>query len=221
MINMNKIKPRIQVALDLLDLEKAVRIGKASIIGGVDILEAGTPLIEKFGVVNALRELKKIAGDKPITADLKIADAGYISAKIAFEQGANIITVLAAASDKTIQGVVEASKEFNGEVMADLIVSKDFSSDIDKVLSLDVNYVLVHTGLDEQSKGKTAIDELVDFVELIPEGKLAVAGGINPKNISSVLRFNPNIIIVGGAITKSDNPVNVVKKLREIIANYY
>jgi len=214
-------KPKIQVALDLLDLEKAIEIGQASIQGGIDILEAGTPLIEKFGAVQVLNEIMKIAGDKPITADLKIADAGYISAKIAFECGAKIVTVLAAASDKTIEGVIEASREFNGKVMADLIVSREIESDIDKALSLGVDYILIHTGLDEQAKGKTAVNELLKYVKLIPEGKLAVAGGINPDNITDVLRFNPAIIIVGGAITKSQDPVNVVKKLREIIGNYY
>lgn len=214
-------KPKIQVALDLLDLDKAIEIGEASVKGGVDILEAGTPLIEKFGVMKALSEIIRIAGDKPITADLKIADAGYISAKIAFEHGANIVTVLAAASDKTIEGVIEASREFNGKVMADLIVSKNARSDINKVLSLGVDYVLIHTGLDEQAKGKTALTSLLRHVDLIPENKLAVAGGIKPDNITDILRFNPSIIIIGSAITKSQDPIKTVRKIRNIIEHYY
>ncbi len=212
--------PKLQVALDLLDLDKAVSIARASIMGGVDIVEAGTPLIEKFGVVAALSRLKEVSGNKLLTADLKIADAGYLSSKIAFENGANIVTVLAAASDKTIEGVIKASRQFNGYVMADLIVSSDAKSDAEKVLSLGVDYVLVHTGLDEQAKGRTALEQLKSLSRLIPSEKLAVAGGINEKNIIDILQFKPSIIIVGGAITKSNDPTSVVKRIKKAILNY-
>lgn len=217
---MSRNKPRLQIALDLLDLEKAIKICQEAIKNGVDIIEAGTPLIEKFGIQVTLPKLRNIARKLPITADLKIADAGYLSSKIAFEFGADIVTVLAAASDKTIEGVMNASREYSGAVMADLIVSRDIEADIEKALSLGVDYILVHTGLDEQAKGLTALDRLKNITKLIPGEKLAVAGGLNENNIDNILRFKPSIIIVGGAITKSLDPGTTVRKIKNIILSH-
>ena len=212
--------PLLQVALDVLNIEQAISIASAAIRGGVDIIEAGTPLIHKFGLTGVLPELRKISRGHMIVADLKIADAGYISAKMAFENGANIVTVLCASSDKTILGAIEAAQEYEGKVMADLIVSKDIEKDIEKVMSLGVDFILVHTGLDEQQKGKSALDILKEPSIQIPPDKLAVAGGINPENITHVLKFNPAIIIVGGAIIRSKDPEMETRRLKTIITEY-
>ena len=51
-------RPILQVALDLLELKRAVEIAGEAIEGGADWLEAGTPLIKSEGM-DAIRELKK------------------------------------------------------------------------------------------------------------------------------------------------------------------
>ncbi|MFX0011219.1 MAG: orotidine 5'-phosphate decarboxylase / HUMPS family protein, partial [Candidatus Hermodarchaeota archaeon] len=71
-----KISPSLQVALDLLNLDDALKIA-SQVAPYVDILEAGTPLIKSEGI-KAVRTLKETYPDKLICADLKIADAGYL-----------------------------------------------------------------------------------------------------------------------------------------------
>lgn len=51
-------KPILQVALDLIELDRAVQIAKEAVEGGGDWIEAGTPLIKSEGM-NAVRTLKK------------------------------------------------------------------------------------------------------------------------------------------------------------------
>ena len=71
------IKPIIQVALDLLETDRAIQIAKESLEGGADWVEVGTPLIKSEGM-DAIRELRKNFPDRTIIADMKIADTGSI-----------------------------------------------------------------------------------------------------------------------------------------------
>ncbi|MBS3817850.1 MAG: orotidine 5'-phosphate decarboxylase, partial [Candidatus Thermoplasmatota archaeon] len=50
--------PKLQVALDLMNLKRALRIGREAAEGGVDWIEAGTPLIKSEGmeVIRKLRD---------------------------------------------------------------------------------------------------------------------------------------------------------------------
>ena len=65
---------KLQIALDFLELEDALRIAR-EVIDYIDIVEIGTPLILREGL-KAVREAKKNFPQKIILADLKIADAG-------------------------------------------------------------------------------------------------------------------------------------------------
>ena len=72
----------VQVALDFVDLPRAIEIAREAVAGGVDWVEAGTPLIKAEGL-DAVRELKAAFPDKLIFADLKTMDAGRIEVEYA------------------------------------------------------------------------------------------------------------------------------------------
>ena len=67
----------LQVALDVLEIERALEIGRESVEGGADWLEAGTPLIKSVGM-DAIRALKREFAPKgvKIVADMKTVDTG-------------------------------------------------------------------------------------------------------------------------------------------------
>ena len=47
--------------------------------------------------------------------------------------------------------------------------------------------------------------------------KIAVAGGINSNTITKYTALNPDIMIVGGALTGAKDPVEEAKKIRAAI----
>ncbi|MHA1615875.1 MAG: orotidine 5'-phosphate decarboxylase / HUMPS family protein [Candidatus Njordarchaeales archaeon] len=211
-------RPLLQIALDLIDLKKALELARVLVENNVDIVEAGTPLLYAHGVRNVIPKLRQIVGDRSlISADLKISDAGALSSKIAFEHEADIVSVIGVASEKTILDALDTAKEYGGQVMVDLICSKNLVDDALKALKLGADYVLVHVGLDQQSSGVKVVDRLERIGGIIPPKKLAVAGGITPQNAHVVLKYNPAIMIVGGAVYRSPNPAEVLRKLKEII----
>ena len=97
---------QLQVALDVLDLPSALTLAN-QVSEHVDILELGTPLVKSVGI-GAVSAIKAAHPDKLVFADLKTADAGELEATLAFEAGADLITVMGAADDDTVRGAVSA-----------------------------------------------------------------------------------------------------------------
>ncbi|MEM4298600.1 MAG: orotidine 5'-phosphate decarboxylase / HUMPS family protein [Nitrososphaerota archaeon] len=196
----------LQLALDITDKHKAFKIAKEC-SPYVDIIEAGTPMIKAYGI-KVVRELKRLG--LPVAADLKTFDAGSLEAKMACESGADYATVLALASEATIQGFVEVCRSYGVKVVADLM-----NAPLRRArLLIRLDYIAVHAGIDEQKKGGSPIDSLIKLRRL--RSPLVVAGGINESNIALV-KEHAEIIVVGSAITKSRHPGLVAKRLKELI----
>src|SRR5262249_48613478 len=65
--------PVVQVAIDVLSIDEALRIAEAAVRAGVDWLEAGTPLIT-FAGVQAIGALARAFPGVPVLADYKMMD---------------------------------------------------------------------------------------------------------------------------------------------------
>lgn len=207
----------LQVALDFVDLERALKVA-GEVAGSVDWIEAGTPLIKACGM-DAVRRLKKEFPDKRILADLKISDTGDIETEMAAKAGADIVTVMATADEQTIVQAVEAAKNFGCEVMVDLMNCPDIEKHARRAEQLGVDYILVHTGIDQQMVGKdvfSALKRVASAVRL----PVAAAGGLNLKNVSQAMGGGAEIIIVGGALTKASNAKTAAAALKKKLRSY-
>ncbi|HOV22345.1 MAG TPA: DUF561 domain-containing protein [bacterium] len=207
--------PVIQVALDFTELKRAIKVAQEVVKGGIDWIEVGTPLIKSTGV-EAIRQIKKEFPNKKIIADMKIMDAGRLESEIAFKSGADIVVVLGNASDQTIKECVSAGENYGGKVMVDLMEESANLKRAKEVEKLGVDYISVHTPIDEQMTGNISFDIVKDIAKNI-KIPVAVAGGLNSENISDAIKSGASILIVGGAITKSENVENEVKKLKEAV----
>jgi len=212
---MKKEKPKLQVALDVLTIEEALRIAK-QVAEYADIIELGTPLLQEESTKEVLNLMRTSFPKKILLADLKAMDVGKIEASMAFEAGADIMTVCAGASDSTIKAALEYAKKHHKKIMVDLIDVKDKVSRAKEVEKLKPHYICVHTGIDEQHLGVKPFEDLVKISKII-ETQIAVAGGINLNNMNNILKYKPSIIIVGSGITSTKNPALTAKKLKEKI----
>lgn len=192
------MRPLLQLALDLLRLDEALKLARAA-APWVDILEAGTPLIKSVGI-GSVERLRREFPDKPICADMKTADAGRIEARLAISAGADLVTVLGSAPRPTIASVVEETHRLSRKVIVDCLgIEPDLG-----LSELSPDYLEIHTGLDEQPLGRTPFDGIRRARGLgIP---LCVAGGIDLRKLDSLAGFELSIIVVGGAITRAEDP---------------
>src|SRR4051812_12821014 len=85
--------PIVQLSLDLTSLEDALETAAVGVAAGVDWLEAGTPLILAHGAA-AVQALHARFPDRPIVADLKIMDGGYLEAEMMAQAGASLVVVM-------------------------------------------------------------------------------------------------------------------------------
>lgn len=210
---MNKKFPLLQVALDFVDLDRAIKVAHESVSGGVDIIEVGTPLIKSEGL-NAVRKIKTLFPDKKIVADMKIMDAGRIEVESAAKSGANIIDVLGVSSDSTIVECIKAGKNYGAEIMVDMINVKDVLKRVKEVEKLGADFVGIHISIDKQMQGETSFKELKEVTKIV-KIPVAVAGGINSETIADAIKAGASIVIVGGAITKSADAKSETVKIKK------
>ncbi len=216
-------KPMLQIALDLTDLGRALELISSIVyrLGGRNIIvEAGTPLVKKYGVL-AVELLKKTSGGLPLYADTKTVDAGAIEAEVMCSVGADIVSVLGLADDSTIEDVVSVTHRLGSRTALDLINHPQPLERALGSLGLGVDIVLYHVGVDVQKRLGLTIHDMIDNVrELVERVKsvrgdvlVAVAGGLKPGLIGDFVDAGVDIVVVGGAITRSEKPVDVVREI--------
>jgi len=212
----------LQIALDTHDLITAIRIASSIVseLGCENIwIEAGTPLIKSWGIIG-IDSLKKATGCF-LVADTKTMDTGDYEAEIVLGAGANAFSILSLASDETIRAGLEQARKMNGLVIVDLI---NHPNPVERAIEIDklgVDIILYHVGIDVQKKRGLTIDQLIDeIIELkkVLKAKLAVAGGIKHGRAKPLVEAGADIIIVGSAITKAEDPVESTRRFLEEIS---
>lgn len=191
---------KIQVAIDRVTTGQAMEIITA-VKDSVDIIEIGTSLIKDYGL-EAVRCIRDAFPNIKILADIKTMDEAEYEFRTAYMAGADILTVMGAASLTSIEICRAVANKFHKEYMIDLLEVTD-----DKMNALkkfkDAIFC-VHLPTDKDGLG---LKELVmkSSLELKDCPRLAVAGGVNLKTLSIIKENGFEIAIVGSAITKSED----------------
>lgn len=210
--NSDLLMTQLQLALDTISLESVPAL-LAATLPYIDIVEVGTPMIKRYGI-GAVAQVKALAVGKRIVADTKTMDAGAWEAALAFDAGADMMTVLACASDATLRAALDVARARQRQVVADLIGVLDKPTRARQLAALGVDYIGIHTGSDEQAHGANPLADLAALSQTVST-PLVVAGGISTKTIGAVLAYKPAIAIVGSAITQAHDPAQTLKELRD------
>ena len=210
--------PRLQVALDALDLPGALGpLQKAA--PHVDIIECGTILVLCEGY-HAVRAIRALFPDKRILADVRIAEAGSKIARLAFEAGADLVSCVAGASLTTIEQVCDVAAEFDGEVQVELA---DEWYDADRARAwreAGVRHVIVKRSRDREAAGDLSWkDEDMDRVdELAAMGfTVTITGGVSAEDLPAFAGRRVGIVIAGRAIVGAADPAAAARRLRRTL----
>ncbi|WP_314711914.1 orotidine 5'-phosphate decarboxylase / HUMPS family protein [Propionibacterium acidifaciens] len=210
--------PRLQIALDTLDLPAALGpLQKAA--GHVDVIECGTILVLCEGY-HAVRAIRALFPDKRILADVRIAEAGAKISRLAFEAGADLVSCVAGASLTTIQQVCRVAAEFGAEVQVELA---DEWYDVERARAwraAGVQHVIVKRSRDREAAGDLSWkpDDLARIDELASLGfTVTITGGISPKDLPTFAGHPVGIVIAGRSIVEADDPAAAARELKDTI----
>ena len=206
---MNRI---LQVALDFVELARALRLAAEAVVGGADWLEAGTPLIKSIGL-DCVRELKRTFPHSVIVADMKTMDVGRIEVESAAKAGADIVVVLGVASDSTIAECIQAAQRYGAKIMVDLLGVPKRPERAREMEQMGADYLALHTPIDRQMQGEMPFEAVSRIAQQV-NIPVAVAGGIHSENAWQAVKAGASIVIVGGAITKSGDARQATQEIR-------
>lgn len=206
--------PYLQVALDLDNIDIMERIINDLPDKERILLEAGTPLVKKFGVgiVSKIRELKK---DAFIIADLKTLDVGRVEVKMAADETADAVAISGLGTAESIAKAIHETKKQGIYSILDMMNVDNFTQKLDDVIEMGQkpNIVLLHRNVDletlkaergEDTSEMTEWGNIKEIKEKLGDnGLIAVAGGITPQKVNQALDSGADIIIAGRYIIGS------------------
>lgn len=192
-------KPLLQIALDSTTLKEALNSVK-HVADDVDVIEIGTVLAFAEGM-NAVKVIRERYPHHIIVCDFKALDAGETLAKMAFEQGANWITVGAAAHIETIRAAKRIADEYHGEIQIELFGNwtlEDAQSWIDS----GVKQAIYHRSRDAQAAGVTWTEQDLTILQRLSDIglELSITGGIIPDDIQLFKNIHAKAFIAGRAL---------------------
>jgi len=142
--------PYLQIALDITSINRIKEMIRNEIPKSDRlILEAGTPLIKKYGV-RVLRELREVAPDLFIIADLKTLDVGKVEVDLAYEETADAVVCSGLATVDTLNKFIYEAKRLGIYAIVDLM---NVTNVIEKLKSLGnlPDVLIFHRGIDTET----------------------------------------------------------------------
>jgi bifunctional enzyme Fae/Hps len=213
--------PYLQVALDLLNINDAIKVVQQLPKRERLILEVGTPLIKAHGV-KAVEELRKVRKDAFIIADLKTMDVGRIEVKEAAEATADGICILGVASNETIERAVFEAKKHGIYSILDMMEVKDIEAKLAS-LKLKPDVLLLHRSVDvertaaEKGRGIELYWGDIKGIKKKYGLLVAVAGGITPDTALKAINQGVDIIVVGRYIIRSKDPYRAAQQFLDLM----
>lgn len=212
--------PRLQLALDHTRLDAALETAQR-LHHQVDIVEAGTLLCLSTGI-DAVRQLRQLLPGKTLVADFKVADAGATLAKLAFEAGANWMTVICSAPLATFASALEVARQHQGDIQIELFGHWTLE-DARRWRELGLKQAIYHRGRDAQASGQQWSPQDLDAMKALSDlgFALSVTGGITPDELPQFRDIDVKAFIVGRALSESADGLATAADFHQAIANIW
>lgn len=196
---MEKLKiqpPIVQAAIDTLTIEEALRVAEAALKGGVDWLEAGTPLITFAGVA-AIGALAREFPGVPILADYKMMDGVRKYVLETAKQGGRIATICAVSSDASLREAIRAGHDAGVTMITDLYAAPDVAGRAMQLEAFGIDSVYVHWGADQRNASPEH-DPLSDLAAVVERVSVPVGvGTFSAEDGERAFRLGASIGVIG------------------------
>lgn len=213
-------RPKLQLALDVLDLEAALTATEQA-LPAIDVLEVGTLLCLSEGML-AVRTMRKAFETITIVADVRIVRAGKKIAEMAFDAGADWVTVVGEAPAETLEAALEVARARGGEIQIELHQNWT-RDDAVRWRNMGLRHIILHSGVEVDPVGGEWSPQAMDAIrELAEMGfQVTATGGITRGSIPAFRRVPVSIFIAGRSIVEAASPRAAAEGLQTAIGAAY
>lgn len=214
-------RPKLQLALDMFDLPSALApLQKAHEY--IDVIEVGTILCLSEGM-HAVRAIKALYPNKPVLADVRIAEAGSIISKLCFDAHADWVSVVSGAAPASAEVVLKEARARGRDMQIELSDGWTWAQ-VEHWRELGVEQIITKRSRDGEAQGDLSWKE--GDIEIIRKlhdmgYKVSVAGGVTAEDVDRFKGVPVYIFIVGRAIAKAPDPAAAAKTFQDAISKTY
>ncbi|MDI6655747.1 MAG: bifunctional 5,6,7,8-tetrahydromethanopterin hydro-lyase/3-hexulose-6-phosphate synthase, partial [Candidatus Hydrothermarchaeota archaeon] len=199
-INNLKKPPYLEVAFDIPDWRRVEGIIRALPRSDAIIIEAGTPLIKRYGV-EVVQKIHQMRPETVVLADMKTLDTGNLEARMAGDATADVIGFSGLAPLKTMEKFIEECQKIGALSLLDTLNVPD-PVEVLKKLKVKPDIVELHRAIDVEHIEKFQWGNIPEIRKVCNNKvSIAVAGGIRVDNVKDALKSGADILVVGRAIT--------------------
>jgi bifunctional enzyme Fae/Hps len=228
--------PYIQVALDHPEISHQIKVVQDLPKSDRILIEIGTPFLKKYGV-EAIKQIREIAEDKFIVADLKTLDVGKLEVDFAFDATADAVVASGLASPSSLDKFILEAHRLGIYGFVDTMEVDDPVKKLSQLKQIP-DVVILHRAIDveqgavsqspdaAQKARWTAIPKIKELYkdQKLASGRdrvlVAVAGGVEPETAKYAIEMGADILIIGRYITSSKDIKNAMRKFLNILPGY-
>jgi len=205
-------RPLLQLALDSRDPDEALAVARRA-SEHIDVVEAGTLLCLSAGM-GAVRALRNAVPEKIMVGDVRIVRAGRVIAGMAFDAGADWVTVVGEAPLETVESTVRVAESRGGDVQIELHPGWSVARarewrrlGVRQVICQNSNEVIAVGGELSESRSETIL-RLADL-----GFDVSLAGGLTVSNAGELSRLPIKIFVVGRSIATAPDPALAARQI--------
>jgi bifunctional enzyme Fae/Hps len=192
--------PYLEVAFDIPDWRRVEGIVRALPDHESVVIEAGTPLIKRYGV-EVCQKIHQIRPNAIVLADLKTLSSASREARMAAAATADVVSFAGVSPLGTQEAFIDACHDVGVLALLDNISLNNTIEVLNK-LRVKPDVVELHRAIDlELTDASHQWGNIPEIKEAIGGGPVAVAGGIRLPKVQEALASGADILVVGRAIT--------------------
>ncbi|MBP6869597.1 orotidine 5'-phosphate decarboxylase [Candidatus Babeliales bacterium] len=194
---------KLQIAFDVLDLEKCLDIAKSVEIYA-DSFEIRSSLLLKHGV-QVIEQFKLAFPNKELFVETQIVSHPHDIVPICIKAGADWVSVMAGTTQQIIHGASTLAGQKNKKVSLDLLDANSLGQAAMDATRLGVDAILYHNIYDGQDEASFAMEEW-DDLKGNTNLPIYITSNIDRKNINFIITLKPDVIVIGKTITQTADP---------------
>ncbi|RFS37688.1 hypothetical protein D0Q02_31175 [Micromonospora craniellae] len=194
----------VQVALDLHDLEHALRVAEALAEADVDLIEVGDPLIKQVGV-RAIEQIKQAVGATRVVAEMMSADWGRDQVELAAGAGADVVQLIGPATAASVAAAVEAGRRLGTPILLDVPALHATQHWVQDMEQAGVDGFTVTSNIDVSFGAGHPLTR-ARAIRSWSRLPVAVSGGFSATDLPVLGSQDWDILIVGRSITEAVRP---------------